>query len=85
MLKGESISQCIELNRQAIQEHVPTVVQWQDGNYVHTSVYNFTVQSTLVDTRCIVTFHVENGQLGCQCGKNCDEFWGKVDINIVMR
>ena len=70
ILKNETISKCIALNLEAVREHAPTVVQWQDGNCIHMSVYDSSVQSRPLKMRCIVTFHIQNGQLDCQCGQN---------------
>ena len=45
LLKNETIAKCIKVNRQAIETNAPTVVQWQDGNYVHMSSFDFNMQS----------------------------------------
>ena len=45
LLKNETIAKCIKVNRQAIKTNAPTVVQWQDGKYVHMSSFDFNMQS----------------------------------------
>ena len=71
ILKNETITECIEINRQAIQKNAPTVVQWQDGNYIHMSIFDFNTQIRPVLMRRIVSFNKEKGQLDCQCAQNC--------------
>ena len=71
ILKNETITKCIELNRQALQINASAVVQWQDGYYVHMSIFDSNVQGTPVLMRRIVSFNNQNGQLDCQCAQNC--------------
>ena len=45
LLKNETITKCIKVYSQAIEQNAPTVVKWQDGNYVHMSIFDFNMQS----------------------------------------
>ena len=54
ILKNETITECIEI---MVIQNVPTVVQWQDGNYVHISIFDFNIQSRPVLMRRIVSFN----------------------------
>ena len=61
MLKSGTISKCIHLTRLNVLERAPTVVQW----------YEETTFTCLCMISSKVTFHMESGQLDCQCGENC--------------
>ena len=69
ILKNETIRKCMEMNSLAIEKNASTVVQWQDGNYVHMSIFDCNVQNRPVHMRCILSCNSKNGQLNCQCGQ----------------
>ena len=59
----------MEINSLAIEKNAPTIVQWQDGTYVHISIFNYDAQSRPVHMRCTLSCNSKNGQLNCQCGQ----------------
>ena len=69
ILKNETIRKCMEMNSLAIEKNASTVVQWQDGNYAHMSIFDCNVQNRPVHMRCILSFNSKNGQLKRQCGQ----------------
>ena len=72
ILKNEMIRKCMEINSLAIEKNAPTVAQWQDGTYVHISIFDYDAQSRQVHMRCILSCTITHGQLNCQCGQqNC--------------
>eukprot|EP00112_Aurelia_sp_Birch-Aquarium-sp1_P023018 Seg6701.2 transcript_id=Seg6701.2/GoldUCD/mRNA.D3Y31 product="hypothetical protein" protein_id=Seg6701.2/GoldUCD/D3Y31 len=70
LLKPETVENCLIQNEMAIQNKSPAVVEWEEDNHIHMSVYDGKRKFFPVRSRCIVTYSISKQQLDCRCGLN---------------
>ena len=71
LLKPETVENCLRQHEMAIQNDSPPVVEWEEDNHIHLSVYDGSKHKFFpVRTRCIVTYNKSKQQLDCRCGLN---------------
>ena len=67
VLTEETVVDCIEKNSVATFYGSPTVVEWDDVNFIHLSIFDGKYMNFPVRSRYVVTYQNETGQLDCRC------------------
>ena len=70
IISTETIQICIQLHSAAALNRSDVVVEFDDGNYLHFSVFNETINYYSQFARVIVTLNKVDKSLKCPCNKN---------------
>ena len=67
VLTEETVVDCIKKNSAAIFHDSPLVVEWDDVNFIHLSIFDGKYMNFPALSRYVVTYQKETGQLDCRC------------------
>eukprot|EP00795_Rhopilema_esculentum_P004137 gene4136-20321_t len=67
VLKANTIESCIDKQEEALANQAQFVVEWDDTNHLHLSIYDGTFTRFLVKSRLVVTYKKLENRLDCRC------------------